>query len=151
MSITKFLSPIFGGALVIFLLGYTFGQFVMNAKIQDVPLQIVEDARPLVPVVDLEGVKDGQLEGVLTGDVRLFLGGEMILPDESGMFRVPANLLFINYVQVKVPDGMQFVASKKGKNYYSVSSSAGEKIVPENRVYFVNEIEAGVAGYKQGN
>lgn len=144
-------SPIFAGALVIFLLGYTLGQFVMSAKIQDVPLKMVEDTRQLVPVVDMEGIKDGQLEGTLKGDVRLFLGNDPVLPDGSGAFKVPADSLFINYVRVVIPEGMRFVASKRGKNYYPVSSSAGEKIIPENRVYFRDEDAAQQAGFKRGS
>jgi len=123
----------------------------MSAKIQDVPLKMVEDTRQLVPVVDMEGIKDGKLEGTLKGDVRLFLGNDLILPDGSGAFKVPADSLFINYVRIAVPEGMQFVSSKRGKNYYPVSSSAGERITPGNRVYFRDEEAAQQAGFKRGN
>ena len=149
--VQSLLSPIFAGALLIFFLGYTLGQFVMSAKIQDVPLSIVEDTRQLVPVVDLRGVTDGKLEGMLKGDVRLFLGNEPVLTNGSGAFKVPADYLFINYVRVTVPEGVQFVASKRGKNYYPVSSSAGEKIIPENRVYFPDARSAENAGFKRGS
>lgn len=150
MSLSRH-STIFAGSIIVFLVGYTVGKFVMSAKIQDVPLQIVEDNRAAIPVVELLGIKDGKLEGDLLGDVRLFLGGKMIIPNGSGSFSVSADSLFINYIQVKIPDGMEFVASKRGKNYYPVSSSAGERIVPRNRLYFIDSNAAEYAGFNRGD
>jgi small subunit ribosomal protein S1 len=42
----------------------------------------------------------------------------------------------------------KFVASKTGKKFYAVDSSAGQKIKEENRVYFASEAEAETAGFK---
>ena len=50
-------------------------------------------------------------------------------------------------IEVRVPAGMQFVASRKGKKYYAVDSAGGERIVPKNRVYFETAQEAESAGY----
>ena len=53
-----------------------------------------------------------------------------------------------NIVEVHVPVGMKFVASKKGTKYYAVESAGGERIVPQNRVYFATAAEAEAAGYQ---
>ena len=53
-------------------------------------------------------------------------------------------------IREPVPPGTLCVASKRGKNYYKVDSSAGQKLAPENRVYFRTEEEARAAGYKKG-
>jgi hypothetical protein len=50
-------------------------------------------------------------------------------------------------VTVPVPPGMRFVASKKGKKYHAVDSASGERIAPENRVYFPDAASAERAGY----
>jgi hypothetical protein len=42
---------------------------------------------------------------------------------------------------------MRFVASRRGKRYYPVSSREGERLVPENRLYFRTAEEAERAGY----
>ncbi len=54
-----------------------------------------------------------------------------------------------NVIEVFVPAGMQFVASRKGKKYYAVDSAGGEKLTPENRVYFRTAAEAEAAGYQR--
>jgi hypothetical protein len=41
------------------------------------------------------------------------------------------------------------VASKKGKKYYSVFSPEGEKLAPDNRIYFKTAADAEAKGYKK--
>jgi|SRR3990167_4169063 len=40
-----------------------------------------------------------------------------------------------------------FVASKNGGKYYPIGCKAGERIKPENRIFFADEKEAATAGY----
>ncbi|MBI3336642.1 hypothetical protein HYZ98_03710 [Candidatus Peregrinibacteria bacterium] len=87
------------------------------------------------------------IEGRILGDARLFFGDELLIPTASGTFTVPPDLLLKNIVDIPVPDGMQFLASKRGKKYYPVGSAAGEQLVPENRIYFKTAEEAEKAGY----
>ena len=106
-----------------------------------------EDTREGVPVVRLDRIVNGELRGTLNGDARLFLGDRLVTV-QSGSFRIPANELLMNFITIEVPEGMKFVASKKGTYYYPVASSNGEAIVPANRVYFNDEESARAAGYR---
>ncbi len=133
-------------------IAYVAGRYQGAAILQDQhPLQIIDDVNVHVPVITLDGVTDGVLRGSMNGDARLFIQDDMVVPDAEGVFTVPADAFFVNYVRVKVPEGMHFVASTRGSKYYSVTSSQGEGIVPENRVYFATEEEAVAAGYSSGN
>jgi len=106
-----------------------------------------EDEHAKVPVVQLKGVRDGNLHGQMLGEVRFFLGSSQVLPHGDGTFLVPADVLLTHEITVLVPEGMSFVASKRGKRYYPVLSSQAQRLVPENRIYFENEDEAQRAGY----
>ncbi|MBU0458080.1 hypothetical protein KJ652_06815 [Patescibacteria group bacterium] len=138
-------------SVLIFVLGYTIGNATKAYKLGDVPIRLIENDNNHIGVVELEGIFDGDLKGSITGDTRVFLGENQIIPNTEGEFKVRADDLFINYIQIKVPEGMKFVASKRGKYYYSVTSSAGEGITPGNRVYFSDAEEAKDAGYLKKN
>jgi len=139
-----------GTLLLTFLVGYTFGQTVMSRKIQDVPLTITTDTRQKVPVVIINGIENSKLVGSIAEEVRVFLDDEMVIPNASGAFAVSADSLFVNSVTVSVPEGMQFVASSRGKYYYPVISSKGERITPKNRIYFRDANAAEGAGFVRG-
>jgi hypothetical protein len=138
-----------GIILLSFLNGYLIGRIVDTrlAMVSVPPLRIVSNTQPLQPVVQIEGIRNGYLEGTMLGDARFFLGKEQVLPTASGSFRVLANTFLRNEVQVLVPEGMHFVASKKGKKYYPIISAAANNLAPQNRVYFRTEEEAKGAGY----
>ena len=140
-----------GALIVVFLVGYTFGQIVMSSKIQDVPITLVPDTRPKVPVVKIYGIENGKLIGSVSQEVRLFIDDVIAITNASGAFAVPADSLFTNFVTVQVPEGMNFVASKRGKYYYSVTSSKGEGNSVKNRVYFPDEESAQEAGFVKSN
>ena len=109
---------------------------------------IVPDTRSLLPTVLIMGIENGELVGEIRGDVRLFLGDRQIIPNGSGAFRVPAGELKNDVRTIQLPEGMHFVASKKGKRYYSVHSKQAEGLAPKNRIYFRTEEEAKAAGYR---
>ncbi len=111
------------------------------------PLSIVPDTRPLMPTVRIDGVRNGKLEGVILGDARFILSEKPVLPNNDGEFSVNASSVLVNRVSVSVPEGMHFVASKKGKYFYTVTSAKGSSLSPGNRVYFKNETDAQAAGY----
>ena len=136
-----------GGLLL--LTGYLIGRLVTSASLPKPSIMVVPDERDPVAVIRLEGVRNGQLEGETKGDVRFFLGDRLILA-QSGTLKVPVGSFFTNEIAITIPEGMQFVASKKGTYYYPVDSADGEKIVPENRYYFRDEISAKAAGFKKG-
>ncbi|NOS67679.1 MAG: hypothetical protein HOO67_04930 [Candidatus Peribacteraceae bacterium] len=128
-------------------LGVIIGLIVGTVSVPVPPTVIRDDTRALIPVVKIDGVEDGLISGSAHGDVRLFLGEKMVLPDGSGSFRVPAGDLLKNVTTVRVPSGMRFVASKRGKKYYPVASATASRLAPANRVYFPDAISAQNAGF----
>ncbi len=131
------------------LLGYLIGRIVsIQITVQSAaPMHFTSDTRPTVPVVSIDGVRNGQLEGRMSSGVRLFVGEEYIIPTASGTFYISAEPVLVNRVTVDVPEGMHFVASRRGTRYYSVTSSQGAQITPANRVYFQTREEAKSNGY----
>lgn len=116
------------------------------------------DARPVAvragsgaaaAAVTLEGFRDGLLRGRAAGPVRLFAGESPVALEHDGSFSLDHPGFHVNDVTVHVPPGMAFVASKKGKKYYSVASAAGERIAPANRVYFRDAASAEAAGFSR--
>lgn len=111
------------------------------------PTVLRDDIRPSISVVRLEGLRDGAMHGTLSGEVRLFAGDTIIIPDGSGAFRIADRSFLTNVVTIRAPAGMRFVASKRGHTYYPVGSKGGESIVPTNRIYFPDAVSASRAGY----
>lgn len=111
------------------------------------PITFQSDQRPPVPTINIEGIRNGLLHGEIIGSARIVFGKKILT--QSGVFALDAAHILTNEVSVTVPNGMQFVASKRGKKYYPVFSRAGENLAPKNRVYFVTEHEAQLAGYAQ--
>ncbi len=106
-------------------------------------------SRPTIPTVHLNGVYNGSLRGSMLGEARLFLGGSQITPDASGAFLVPAGTLLTNHIEITIPAGMRFVASRRGQKYYPVDSASASALSPANRVYFRTAQEAEGAGYRK--
>ena len=98
----------------------------------------------------IQEINNGQIVGVVGTGARLLIGDTVIVPRPDRTFSLDAKPFLVNIIDVPVPPGTLFVASKRGKNYYKVDSSAGQKLAPENRVYFRTEGEALRAGYKKG-
>ena len=136
--------------LLALILGILLGRILWITS-QPVPLTVLrEDHRSLIPVVRIDGIENGELTGVSHGDVRLFLGEQVIMPNGSGAFRVPAGNLLKNVAVIPVPAGMNFVASRRGKKYYPVASPSAAKLSPANRIYFRDAQAAERAGYQLG-
>lgn len=102
-----------------------------------------------VPTISLERIVNQQLEGQVHGSVRFILGDERIELHPNTPFRIPATVLLTHYTEIEIPEGMLYVASKKGKKYYPVASRAAQSITPSNRQYFATAQEAVQAGYVQ--
>lgn len=111
------------------------------------PLALLDDPGTDVPVVRIEGIKDSALVGTALGNVRLFAGGDAVTLDASGAFAIRNTKVLTNVITLQKPAGMNFVASKRGKKYYAITSAQAQQIVPENRVYFPDAQSAERAGY----
>jgi len=143
------LLPILGVIALALVCGYLLGRLVTTQSLPRAPIIIRASQSSLVPTVRIDGVRNGNLEGVALGGARFVMDGEPIVVDGSGSFRVPAGPFLTNMVTVTVPDGMQFVASRRGKKYYSVTSAQAAALAPANRIYFRTAEEAERAGYQK--
>ncbi len=139
--------------IVIFLallLGGLLGRIIRITSEPVPSIMFRDDHRSLIPVVRVTGVEDGSIIGSAQGEVRVFFGDRVVIPDASGSFRVPAGDLLREVTTVRVPAGMRFVASKRGKKFYPVTSASAAKLAPQNRVYFPDEASAERAGFSSG-
>lgn len=112
-------------------------------------LTVREERRPPIPTVSIAGIRDGNIRGSIRGDARLFFGETPVLPDHEGAFAVPAAPFLTDHVTVAVPQGMRFVASRRGTYYYPADSGGGARLSPENRVYFETAEDAEGAGFRK--
>ncbi len=113
-------------------------------------LTLVQDARPRVCTVEVDGMRDGSIAGRITGSGRVFIGTTQAIPNASGSFLVAAGDFLTNRITITIPPGMKFVASKRGTKYYALQSSQAKSIAPANRVYFATPAEAEAAGFRLG-
>jgi hypothetical protein len=138
---------------LVLLLGYFLGTFAMQLEEAQSPSPVIplhRDIHRRAPIVHIEEINNGKIVGVVGTGARLVIGHEVIIPRPDRSFTIDAEPFLVNIIDTPVPPGMQFVASSRGKNYYPISSSAGQKLTPENRIYFRTEVEAERAGYKPG-
>lgn len=108
---------------------------------------IADESSPSVPVVRIDGIRNSALVGSMNGNLRLIARDHLIVPDASGFFIIHDAKLLTNMIEVHIPPGMKFVASKRGKKYYPVASASAGNLSPANRVYFASEAAARAAGY----
>lgn len=111
------------------------------------PPTIVRGSGQVVAAITLEGFRDGALRGNAAG-VRVFARDEAVPLAPDGSFVIVHPAFRIEEVSVPIPPGMRFVASKNGKKYYKVDSASGERIAPQNRLYFADSVAAEAAGFK---
>lgn len=112
------------------------------------PVTIRQDTRGEEASVTVDGIVNGVLLLRTTGGVRVQAGGKMLQADEEGVVRVTDRGVLTNHVEIVVPAGKYFVASKRGQKYYPVDAASAQSIVPENRVYFASEKAAEEAGFR---
>ena len=131
--------------------GYSLG-FYRGAQSRFPDIQMVADINPGVATLKLNGIKEGKLTGEIAGreirmviapqDIRTFaVGTTFEVPIKSGISSPTAT--------PSIPTDAQFVASKRGKLYYSVFDSRALELSPENRVYFRTAEEAEKSGYRK--
>ena len=142
--------------LIIFILligisiGYSIGYF--RAKQNQFPqIKIIEDINNKISTIKLLEVKNGEIKGEISGaKARIAFSADNIidlLPGES--FEIPLKKIKLSYFYQarNLPKNILFIASKKGKYYYSVFNKSAFNITGKNRVYFKSDEEALKAGY----
>ena len=110
------------------------------------PPALVHASGSVAPAVTLQGFRDGALRGNAVG-VRLFARDVPVDVAPDGSFALVHPAFRVEEVSVPVPPGMRFVASKNGRKYHAVDSASGERIAPQNRVYFPDAAAAERAGF----
>lgn len=131
-------------------IGYSLGYFrAVRASFPEI--KEVADQNPGIATIRLLGVKNGQLTGEVIGQkARLAYSTKDILSLEPGSsFIIPLSGITLSqyYSASTLPEGVQFIASKSGKYYYSVLDKRSFSITPKNRVYFADNLEAERMGY----
>ncbi len=130
--------------------GYSLGYF-RSAKTAFPKINEVTDLNPGIATIKFLKLEGGMLKGEIAGQkARLAYSMEHIediKPGES--FEIPIYKVSLGqyYSARDLPEGMQYIASKNGKYYYSVLSSKAFGITPKNRVHFSTKEEAEKMGY----
>ena len=134
-------------------LGYALGTFglVVERTGSPPPLAVLqEDVHRPISIVHIREINNGSITGTVGEGARLMIGDTVITASAETEFRTPAAPFLVDIIDIPIPHGALFVASKRGKNYYPVESSAGSNLAPENRLYFRGAADAEAMGYKKG-
>jgi hypothetical protein len=131
---------------LVLLLGFLLGYIAHALSPTPSAMAVREEIREMIPVITLQRPQAGYLEGSIKGDARVFVGDTVQVNESQFRIAIPEAS---QKVKIVVPEGMNFVASKKGKKYYSVFSPEGEKLAPDNRIYFKTAADAEAKGYKK--
>lgn len=141
-------------AILILVIGFTSGfslGYFRSAQAAFPEIKEVEELNPGITTIKFLKLEGGMLKGEIAGQkARLAYNMEHISDLEPGeSFEIPIYQVSLGqfYSARDLPEGMQFIASKNGKYYYSVLSSKAFNITPKNRVYFANKTEAEKLGY----
>lgn len=129
--------------------GYISGRIVTafaESSEHDITIE-QSGSHPSESVFELIELNDDQFVGKISGDIRVFAAGKLIVPDGSGSIRIPAKPFLTRYIDITPPNWAQFVASKAGKYFYPINSANGQRLAPKNRVYFDSEESAVKAGF----
>jgi|GEM_PF-541861 len=130
--------------------GYLAGRIVScEVTLERPPIVLRHSTGALVPTVVIEEMTKQELKGRVLGGSRLIIGKRIIVPDGGGAFRIAIGTSIWLPSVVAAPEGMHFVASKRGKKYYSISDPAGAGLSAANRIYFTTAQEAEKAGYRK--
>ncbi len=131
-------------------IGYATGYFYA-AQSSFPEIKPIGEMNPKIATVKFIEVKNGQLIGKIAGQrARLVWNPNGIIDvDVEGDFSIPLNQINLKdyYAADALPADAQFVASAKGKYYYSVFQKMAWAISPANRVYFSSRQQAEKAGY----
>lgn len=132
--------------------GFSFGYF--KAASANFPeIKEVGELNPGITTIKFLKLENGLLKGEIAGQkARIAYSLEEIHDLEPGeAFEIPIYQVSLGqyYSARDLPEGMQFIASKQGKYYYSVLDPKAFRITPKNRIYFAEKTEAEKRGYLQ--
>jgi hypothetical protein len=148
------LNSILAGLLVLAIgifSGYSLGYY-RGAQSRFPEIRTVADINPGVATLKLDGIKDGKLKGSVTGrEIRI-----VVAPQDIRTFAVGAGVeipigsaISSPTAASAIPADAQFVASRRGKLYYSIFDPRALGLSPENLIYFRSAEEAEKGGYRK--
>ncbi|MFH0820678.1 MAG: hypothetical protein V1908_02780 [Candidatus Peregrinibacteria bacterium] len=153
-KVTELIHLIISGILILAigsLGGYTVG-FLRATRQASLPIQTIPDINEGVATIQFTGIEKGELKGQLTGrKARIAYDKNPILilaPGDTFGIPMPQTSIGASTASANAPVDAQFVASKRGKYYYSVSDTKAQQLSPKNRIYFKTKEEAEKKGYK---
>ena len=112
------------------------------------PITAYYDVPEQVPTVHLQGIRNGEVFGTVAGRARLVIGNQVLLKHTFTNFSVPAGPLLTHQITIEIPEGMNYIASKRGKKLYPVTSKRVRTIPPQDRLYLATVIEGVEAGFE---
>ena len=130
--------------------GYSLGYF-QGAHSSFPEIKETEELNPGISTIKFMKLQGGMLKGEIAGQkARLAYSPEQIFDLKPGeTFEIPIYQISLGqyYSARDLPEGMQYIASKQGKYYYSVLDPRSFKVTPKNRVYFAKSSEAEKMGF----
>lgn len=130
--------------------GITTGYYLAYSK-SFPELKIVEEVNSGISTIKLLEVKNGELIGKISGRrTRIAYSPENILELEpESDFTIPLSGIHLSeyYQASDLPENTLFIASSKGKYYYSIFDKRAFNITEDNRLYFTNKEEAEQSGF----
>lgn len=116
-------------------------------------IEVIPDINSGVTTLKLTNVQNGKLNlEVVGGKGRIVASPSYIKEvNEGDQLEIPLNQINLSsyYRTQSIPGGALFIASSKGKYYYSVFDKAAYRITEKNRIYFGSEKEAQKSGFKK--
>ena len=136
--------------ILCFAAGRLSWQYEHHRDIQ--PLVQLEDQQQEVSIIHLEEIEHGKVMG-RTNDpfLRIHSGESFAVPEEDLSFEL--DITHLGYlgekrpkITIEVPEWAQYIASKSGKYYYSLTEKQAKKLSAANHIYFATKEEAEAAG-----
>lgn len=137
--------------LLLISLGYFLAVTVVKVETTSAPPpvnSVFRDLNHRAPIVHIQEINRGNIIGTVGTGARLVIGEEAIVPSIDRTFEIAASPFLVNIVNVQIPRDAKFVASKKGRKYYSVESNAWRSLRSE-LLFFRSSLEAEKLGYER--
>lgn len=149
-SLFLFISSIFLSLAIGFFTGIWI-ETTENAKNENVHTQesLEITSRP-VPVITLERIENGVLYiSKNDAEIRIKMDEELFVANNN-ILEIPITKILPMLKRLPAPEGMQWVASKRGKKYWPLDSPQAFLVSAKNRIFFKTPEEAEQAGKSAG-
>lgn len=135
--------------------GFFTGLWFENQKIRDLQNETIEKieetaAENIVPVLIFEFIENGVLYIAKNNtEIRIKIKNEMFIATDKNNFKIPLTEILPMLKTVPAPEGMFWVASKRGKTYWPLDAPQAFLISVKNRQFYKTEEEAILAGKRR--